>query len=151
MQKKTKIYIEQPLGRFLSHTGRSFLSLLNTKLSHLDIDRSYYALLLIQAGEDGITQQDLAGLMDTDKVSVVRIIDYLSAKGYVKRAKNTSDRRKYSLMLTDKAKKAIPQIKNSLNEVTNIAFKGLNQYQIKEFYKTLNTIKNNLNESNSCL
>lgn len=147
MKKSPEIYIEQPLGRFLSHTGKSFLSLLNAKLNRLDIERNFYALILIEQAEGKITQQDLANQLDVDKVSVVRIIDYLSEKRYVKRVKNIIDRRKYSLVLTDKAKREIPQIKKSLNEVTNIAFKGLKQSQITEFYKTLDKIKKNLNES----
>ena len=151
MEIKLKNNIEQPLGRILSHIGRNFLHLLNAKLDHLDIERNYYALILIQNTKDGMTQQELAELMDTDKVSVVRIIDYLSNKGYVKRVKNVSDRRKYCLVLTSKAKKEMTVIKKTLNEATEIAFKALKKFQIAEFYNTIGIIKNNLNKHNDIL
>jgi len=144
LKKTPQIYIDQPIGRFLSGTGRDFLSLLNKKLSHLDIERNYYALILIEAGEGKITQQDLSIQLGTDKVSVVRIIDYLSGKGYVKRIKDTVDRRKYSLVLTNKAKKEMPNIKKALNDITNITFNGLKASQIKELYNILSVIKTNL-------
>ena len=47
MERKPQNKIEQPLGRILSHMGKSFLNILNTKLDHLDIKRNYFALLLI--------------------------------------------------------------------------------------------------------
>ena len=73
--------IEQPVGRMLSGLGKGYLHLLRTKLQHLDIDRNYYALVLIESNDGIITQQELALILDTDKVSIVRIIDYLSGKG----------------------------------------------------------------------
>jgi MarR family transcriptional regulator for hemolysin len=148
MEIKPQNNIEQPLGRILSHIGKSFLHLLNAKLNHIDIERNYYALILIENTKRSITQQELAELLNTDKVSVVRIIDYLSGKGYVKRVKNVSDRRKYCLVLTSKAEKEIIVIKKVLAETTEIAFKGLKKFQITEFYNTIGIIKNNLNKNN---
>jgi MarR family transcriptional regulator for hemolysin len=146
MERKKQNNIEQPLGRILSHAGKSFLHLLNVKLSHLDIERNYYALTLIESTKDGMTQQELAELMDTDKVTVVRIIDYLSSEGYVKRVKNVTDRRKYCLILTVKAEKEITVIKETIAEATEIAFKGLKKSQVTEFYTTIGIIRNNLNK-----
>jgi MarR family transcriptional regulator for hemolysin len=145
------IPVEQPVGRILSHLGRSFLSNLNRKLNHLDIERNYYALLLIEQAEGNITQQELAGLLDTDKVSIVRIIDYLSENGYVKRLQNVNDRRKYSLKLTAKAKKETSKIQKAINEITSTAFKGISVSQKQLFYKTLESIKKNLNAYNQTI
>lgn len=82
---------------------------------------------------------------DSDKVSVVRIIDYLSNTGYVKRVKDPSDRRKYRLALTIKAEKELLLIRKAIAEVTQNALKGLSMEKIEELYDTLNNIKNNLN------
>jgi DNA-binding MarR family transcriptional regulator len=151
MKKTTHHHIEQPLGRILSYTGKSFLYLINEKLARLDIERNFYALLLIEESEGSITQQELANLLDSDKVSIMRSIDYLSETGYVKRYKNADDKRKYSLMLTAKAKRDLPKIKKALNEVTNTAFKNIRASKITEFYSILATIKNNLDYKNSDL
>lgn len=145
MKKQIQHHIEQPLGRVLSYTGRNFLYLINKKLSHLDIERNFYSLLLIEQANDEITQQDLADMLNSDKVSVVRIVDYLSGLGYVIRVKKKTDKRKYSLQITDKAKKDLPVIKKALKEVTTISYKGLSSSQIADFSKTLEIIKNNIN------
>jgi MarR family transcriptional regulator, transcriptional regulator for hemolysin len=144
MKRTPEINSLQPLGRILSRLGKSYLNQLNTRLNYLDIERNYYALLLIEAGVSNITQNELACQLETDKVSIVRIIDYLAAKGYVERIKSQTDGRKYCLTLTDKAKIALPGIKKSLAEVTETAFKDISDTQKRAFYKTLDTIKNNL-------
>jgi MarR family transcriptional regulator for hemolysin len=138
-------YSKQPFGRFLSGIGKSFLHSLQKKLHDLDIDRNFYALILIEEGKGRITQQELADLLESDKVSVVRIIDYLSDKGYVERVKEPSDRRKYGLKLTVKAENELPVIKKAINEVIQSAFKGLSTKTIEDLNSTLHTIKNNLN------
>jgi len=112
-------------------------------LSHLDIDRSFYPLLLIDAG-NGITQQELARELSCDKVQVVRIIDYLSSNGYVDRIPNKTDKRKYELSVTDKARKLIPDIKKAFEELSSITLKGLTIKQKNELYTLLTIIASNL-------
>jgi DNA-binding MarR family transcriptional regulator len=145
MKKASHNIIEQPLGRILSNLAKDFLCLINKKLTSLELERNFYALLLIELGKGEINQQDLADLLETDKVSIVRIVNYLSEKGYVERLKKNTDKRKFCLMITQKAKKDLPRIKKTLNDVTEIAFEGLNPSQIEQFLKTLNIIKHNLN------
>jgi MarR family transcriptional regulator, transcriptional regulator for hemolysin len=144
MENNPDIHTQQPVGRILSRLGKGFLHLLNARLNYLDIERNYYALLLIELGESKITQNELARQLETDKVSIVRIIDHLAAKGYVDRVRSSTDKRKYCLTLTDKAKKAIPGIKESLDDVTATAFHGLSETSKAEFLLTLDTIKRNL-------
>jgi MarR family transcriptional regulator, transcriptional regulator for hemolysin len=135
--------MQEPVGRKMDKIGRMFQVKLQEKLRHLDIDRSFYPLLLIEAG-NGITQQELAGKLRCDKVQVVRIIDYLSSNGYVERVQSRNDKRKYELAITEKAAQLIPDIKNVLDETTILSFKGLSENQVEEFYNTLNKIENNL-------
>jgi MarR family transcriptional regulator for hemolysin len=147
--KKTALKYEQPLGRIFSRLGKEFLSIVNSKLKGLDIERSFYPLILIENAKGNITQQELADQMEVDKVSIVRIVDYLSEAGYVERALNPHDRRKYCLVLTPKARKEMGRISKALNESRDIAFKGISEKRKLEFYKTLEDIKENFSNSNS--
>ena len=147
MENNPTIHPLQPLGRFLSLTGKGFLQLLNEKLSDLDIERDYFALMLIELGEGNLTQKQLASQLETDKVTVVRIVDYLSGKGYVERVESSVDRRKYCLTLTDKAKEILPGIKHSMQEITATAFEGLSGSQQRDFISTLGHIKMNLSKA----
>ena len=147
MIKDKNILQLPPLGKVFTLTGKSFLHLLNEKLSYLDIDRDYYALILIEAGNGNLTQNELAGMLETDKVSVVRIVDYLTLKGYVKRQENAADKRKYCLTLTEKARETLPEIKRSMQESTETAFTGLSESQQTTFLSLLGQIKNNLSKA----
>ena len=147
MKENLKINLEQPIGRVLSQVGRNYLAALNLRLTHVDIERNYYALLVIDQYDGSLTQQQLANLLNTDKVSVVRIIDYLSDKGYVMRVKNAIDRRKYAITITKKAKSQIENIQKSMQENTSCAFNGLSESEIFTFKQTLNIINENLKHS----
>jgi MarR family transcriptional regulator, transcriptional regulator for hemolysin len=136
-------FMKEPIGRKMDKIARMFQAKLQENLKHLDIDRSFYPLLLIETG-NGITQQELAGKLLCDKVQVVRIIDYLSTNGYVERIQNKTDKRKYELTITEKARLLIPDIKDSINSTSEIAFKGLSEIQIDELYNMLGIIENNL-------
>jgi len=138
---------EQPLGRLLSMLGKGYLNLLRFRLQHLDIDRNYYALVLIERQDGIISQQELAVLLDSDKVSIVRIVDYLSEKGYVKRMRKTDDKRKHSLLLTEKGKLAIPEIKKSFSELNEIVLNGLENNQISDLTVTIGRIKQNITQN----
>jgi MarR family transcriptional regulator, transcriptional regulator for hemolysin len=130
-----------------SFLGKGYLHLLRTRLKHLDIDRNYFALVLIETNESEVTQQELALLLDTDKVSIVRVVDYLSEKGYVQRVQKTDDRRKHSLVLTEKAKQALPEIKKSFYEINEIVLNGLRSSQTTELSETLKKIKSNISDN----
>ncbi|MDD4972436.1 MAG: MarR family transcriptional regulator [Paludibacter sp.] len=135
--------MKEPVERIMGKISKMSQDTLQKILSHLDIDRSFYPLLLIEAGK-GITQQELANELSCDKVQVVRIIDYLSLNGYVDRIQNKTDKRKYELVVTEKAKTVIPDIKKAFKELSAVSLKGLTETQKNELYTILVTIESNL-------
>jgi len=135
--------MNEPVERIMGKISKMSQDIVQGKLSHLDIDRSFYPLLLIDAGH-GITQQELAHELSCDKVQVVRIIDYLSSNGYVDRIPNKTDKRKYELSVTDKARKVIPDIKKAFDELSAITMKGLSTSKKNELYAMLTLIVSNL-------
>ena len=139
----SKANMKEPVERIMGKISKMSQDIVQGNLSHLDIDRSFYPLLLIDAG-NGITQQELARELSCDKVQVVRIIDYLSSNGYVERTPNKTDKRKYELSVTDKARKVIPNIKKAFDELSAITLKGLTIKQKNELYTLLTIIVSNL-------
>jgi len=139
----SKANMKEPVERIMGKISKISQDIVQGNLSHLDIDRSFYPLLLIDAG-NGITQQELASELSCDKVQVVRIIDYLSSNGYVDRIPNKTDKRKYELSVTDKARKLIPDIKKAFDELSAITLKGLTIKQKNELYTLLTIIASNL-------
>jgi len=82
MNKVSNKILKEPVERIMGKISKMSQTILQDQLCEMDIDRSFYPLMLIEAG-NGITQQELATQLSCDKVQVVRIIDYLSENGYV--------------------------------------------------------------------
>jgi len=135
--------MKEPIGRKMDKISKMYQAKLQKELAHLDIDRSFYPLLLIDAG-NGITQQELADKLLCDKVQVVRIVDYLSLNGFVERIQSQTDKRKYELTVTEKARLFIPQIKKAIENTSKVACAGLSETQTNELYNMLVTIEKNL-------
>ena len=135
--------LKEPIGRIMAKIGKLYQAKLLVSLSQLDINRSFYPLLLIES-RNGMTQQELARELSCDKVQVVRIIDYLSKHGYVQRILNPMDKRKYELTITEKAKTVIPEIRKVIDNASKITFNGLSEKQINELYAMLAILEINL-------
>jgi DNA-binding MarR family transcriptional regulator len=134
-----------PLGRALAHLAKTYYAVLANKLSHLDFDRYFSVLLLIESEErEGCTQQDLCDTLKIDKVSMVRMIQYLIDKGYVRKQVNPDNKREKPLVLTHKARRVLPDIHEAVRSVNRSATNGLSATQRKQFEEMLNLAQQNL-------
>jgi len=133
-----------PLGKIFATLTKQYVGVVSEQLKHLDIERYWYVLLRISESAEPITQKELGELIGHDKTSMVRIIDYLSKMGYVKRKQNTDDRRAYFIELTPKADKIIPEIKAAFQSMNKAALRGIKNEQLECLNDCLNTIQSNL-------
>lgn len=133
-----------PLGRSLAILAKTYYGALTKRLEHLEIERYYSILILIENNGTTCTQQFICDELKMDKVSMVRIIDYLIDKKYVKKVVNPNDRREHFIQLTTKAIKILPEIHMAIDEVNAAALNGINKVAQKELYHNLNAIQRNL-------
>src|SRR4051812_2912249 len=92
-----------PLGRFLNLLTKSYYGALVKKLEHLEIDKDYSILILVESNAGHCSQQFLCDSLHMDKASMVKRIDILAEKGLIERCENPKDRREHKLVLTRKA------------------------------------------------
>ncbi|HET6245770.1 MAG: MarR family transcriptional regulator [Bacteroidetes bacterium] len=133
-----------PLGRYLHLISKVYLEAFTHKLNYLDIDRHIYILTLIKDDEE-ISQKELACLLDIDKVTMSRIIDYLVKNKYIIRKQHSLDRRAFSLLLTSKAREILPKIRTTINELNKISFQGISESDKACFLSVSSKIATNLN------
>jgi DNA-binding MarR family transcriptional regulator len=129
--------IERPLWLQLKKVSKKYMDALAARLGHLGISRHYFLLVAIGEGKGEMTQQDLADLLETDKVAMVAILDHLGQKGFIKRTPSRTDRRKHMITLTSKGAKALPLIKTEIAELNKKALSGLPANQAAHFPKAL--------------
>jgi MarR family transcriptional regulator for hemolysin len=129
--------MELPLGKTFHLLTKNYVGIVSKKLSDIEIDRYYYIICVLNESKEAMCQKDLAGCVGVDNVTMVRIVDYLSRKKFVKRLQSKFDRRAYELELTEKAKKAMPQIAAAFDEANQICFKGFSRKEKNDFQNLL--------------
>ncbi len=139
-----KMKLIEPISRKLMVLGRAYLSVLGDQMEHLDINRYYYALTVICYYDGQLTQKALAEKLGKDKSIIVKVIDTLAEKGFVSREINPADRRQHLLSVTDKAKKAVPQIIAAFEAINNRITENISANDMEVFDCVLYKMKNNL-------
>lgn len=109
-----------PLGLTFALLTRQYISILSKRLTDLPIERYFYPFWLIAEYSGKIGQQQLAELLNADKVTVVRILDYLEKEGFVKRRTNPDDRRCHLLYVTKKGKPFVEKIGRAIVETDKL-------------------------------
>jgi MarR family transcriptional regulator, transcriptional regulator for hemolysin len=130
-----------PVGRDLAIIARMYYGVLTKKLESLDIDRHFSVLIYLDECTESCSQKCISDQLLIDKASMVRVIDYLSDKGYISREINKTDRREHSIVLTPKARKALPKIKSATRSLNEKLFKGLSRKEINSFYLLMDNMK----------
>ena len=97
--------LPETLGFRIVHTGKLLLKTINLKFAGITNEITFEQMAVLyfisrSAGKD-VIQQDIAELMDKNKSAILRSIDILEEKGYVKRVQVRGDRRKNVLEITE--------------------------------------------------
>lgn len=81
------------------------------------MNRAQWAMLVKLARYPGLSQKDLAELLDVEPMTVARLTDRLAARGLVERRADPHDRRIWRLHLTDVADPLLAEIETQRAEV----------------------------------
>lgn len=135
----------EPLVHQLIQVTKKYLSAFSEFTQDIPLDRYHYVLILVEQNQEKLTQKALAEMLQIDKSFMANMINYLTENGFVYRETNIEDRREQLIKLTDKAKKMIPSISKSIEELNSKAFYNLSDEKVKTFFEIIDTLQNNLN------
>ena len=111
-----------PLWLQLNKVSKKYMDALAAKLGHIGIRRHFFLLVAIGEAKGQATQQELADLLETDKVTMVNILDSLSDAGFIRRVPSKEDRRKHLIALTPKAERHLPKIRKVISDLNKRAW-----------------------------
>lgn len=134
----------EPLVHQLIQVTKKYLSAFSEFTQDIPLERYHYVLILVEQNNEKLTQKALAKILQVDKSFMVNMINYLTDNGFVYRETNNEDRREQLIKLTGKAKKLIPSINQSIEELNEKALSSLPQEKIETFFEIVETIQNNL-------
>lgn len=101
-------------------------------------------LMFLYTHGDGVRQEDIVAGVDVSKPAVSRTIMSLVKKGYVKRVHNQDDKRSYTILLTEKARKEEAFIQKHYEDLVVAASSGIPEAKIEEFVEIFRRVADNL-------
>lgn len=136
----------QTLGYFLFRSLTSMIRLLNYELnqSGLEIQYPQFAILMILSKKEGLSQSEMKDIVDRDKASVSRNLNYLEEKGYVKR--RAHDGKTKLIYLTEKGKDTIPLLYQIARKNQETSLQGFSEEEKKIIIEGLRKIYINISQ-----
>lgn len=136
------------LGNLLSKNYwyiKTYLNIL-IKESGLDVTTEQWSVMVCIYSTPGITQTDIANIVFKDKSNVTRILDILEKNGHIERRKNPSDRRSYTIYLTEKGEETIKKLFPLVKKANEMSTKNLSKEELDTLIKQLKTVRDTLKE-----
>ncbi|WP_301921982.1 MarR family winged helix-turn-helix transcriptional regulator [Ferruginibacter sp.] len=123
------------LGFMIVHTGKLLLKTINGAFSDITKDITFEQLgvlyYLSRSTTKEMIQQDIATIMDKTKSAILRSIDILQEKGFVKRLPVAGDRRKNVIELTSSGKSVVDIMHGKFLGQDGILKEGINEKDLE--------------------
>ncbi len=136
--------LERNFGFILHDVARLLRTTYDRRVRKLGLTRSQWWVLTHLFRKDGITQSELAEMLELEKPSLGRLLDRLEAKGWVRREIDVKDRRAKRVFLTLAAETPMRVMRQIAAGVREDALSGLSTADQDRFVDALLTIKSNL-------
>jgi MarR family transcriptional regulator, transcriptional regulator for hemolysin len=136
--------LSRNFGFLLNDVARLLRVTYDRRVKSLGLTRSQWWVLthLFRAG--GVTQSELAEMLEIEKPTLGRLLDRLEAKGWVRREHDERDRRAWRVHLTDTVEPALHTMRDVAAELRRDALTGMPAEERERFVDSLLAIKSNL-------
>ena len=134
------------LGFMIVHTGKLLLKTINVTFAGISKEITFEQMGVLyfisrNSGKKDMIQQDIAEIMDKNKSAVLRSIDILEQKDFVKRVPAPGDRRKNVIALTEAGKKIIDKMHEFFLGQDVVLKDGITERELEICMKVLSKIK----------
>ncbi len=106
--------------------------------------RAQWAILIWLERQPGISQKELAELLEVEPITVARLIDRLEARGMVERRPDPRDRRIWRLHLRAPAFPMLREIDHQRADIFDIVAQGVDPATLEAMTEALVTMKASL-------
>ena len=137
--------VKNQLGASIVHTGRLLTNSINSYFSaigtNITFEQMRILMLIAAHPEKKIIQNDLAMLIQKNKSGILRTIDILEKKHFVKRIPVTGDRRKNMIEVTEEGIKIAKGATESFEKMEKEFIKKIKKEDLAACNKVLDIIK----------
>jgi DNA-binding MarR family transcriptional regulator len=113
----------------------------------LGLTRAQWSVLAILSNRDGLSQSQLAEVLEIEKTTTGRLIDHVEKSGWVERRPIPGDRRLWAVYLTEQARPVIAEVERIVLNTRTEMLSGLSRQQQQELSQALQAVKSNLSKA----
>lgn len=131
-------------GFLVNDVARALRTEYDRRVRELGLTRSQWWVMNHLYRNPGLTQSELAALLEVEKPSVGRLLDRLEAKGWVRREHDPSDRRAWRVYLAGGSAPQMRSLRKRAREMVADALAGLPAKDRERLIDLLLAVKANL-------
>nr|WP_298120938.1 MarR family transcriptional regulator [uncultured Pseudoxanthomonas sp.] len=132
------------IGYLIADLSRLFGRVFDRRAAHLGLTRVQWRALKRIHQSEGITQSELADLLDMEPIAVGRVIDRLQKAGFVERRSDPDDRRVWRLHLLPQSDAVMHDIEAVATSVREDCLAGVDPDELVTAMKVLGQVRENL-------
>ncbi|MBT5413527.1 MAG: MarR family transcriptional regulator [Rhodospirillaceae bacterium] len=137
---------ERSLGFLMHDVSRLLRTEYNRRVRDLGLTRSQWRVLAHLHRSEGVTQTELADILEIEQATLARHLDRLEGAGWLERRPCEKDRRANRLFLTDKPRSIVDQMFAVSTTLQEEIMDGLEETARRQLLDDLQLIKLNLLE-----
>lgn len=137
---------ERSLGFLLHDVSRLLRVEYNRRVRDLGLTRSQWRVLAHLYRNEGVTQTELADILEIEQATLARLLDRLQSADWLERRPCEKDRRANRLFLTDKPRSIVDQMFTVSDDLQDETMDGLDEAGQSQLLDSLQLIKLNLLE-----
>ena len=132
------------IGFLLHDVARLMRKRFEQRARVLGLTRAQWQVLVHLAQNEGIHQSGLAEILETEPITLLRILDKLEARGLVERRRHATDRRIWLLFLCEAAHPLLEELREFGAETRAEALASIGEDEQERLFGTLTAMKGNL-------
>ena len=128
----------------LSDVARTMRTYIDQRAREHGMTRAQWIVLARLERQEGMTQAEMAEILEIQPISLVRLVDRLCEHGLVERRPHPRDRRANRLYLTDKGRATFQRLIPLGREVAAEVLAGLGEEGVADLLEKLTLLRNNI-------
>jgi DNA-binding MarR family transcriptional regulator len=141
----------KPLERdplvLLSEVAHVIRTLADALAREHGMTRAQWMILVRLDRQPGMSQNELASLIEVEPITVGRLVDRLEGRGMVERRPDPTDRRIWRLHLTPEAAPMLKEIAKARTELNAMMIAGIGKKDVDSFVDCLLQMKANMTDT----
>jgi DNA-binding MarR family transcriptional regulator len=136
--------VEHTLGWLFHDIHRLLGKSFESRIEGMGLTRSQWRVLISLKRQDGLTQTELADIVELEKAPLGKLLDKLESKGWITRRDDPDDRRARRVYCTAKIERHLTGIAEAARAMFAEALAGMRENEVKSLIDRLQLIKRNL-------